>query len=58
MCNLDTIKKEINTIRTTLDLLINNKKGDLLDNEIISVSQKLDILINKYNEAFKNMKIR
>lgn len=58
MCNLDTIKKDINTIRATLDLLISKKQGNLLDNEIISVSQQLDVLINKYNETIKSMKIR
>ena len=58
MINLYTLRKDINAVRTSLYELINKKQGNLLDSEIISVSQQLDILINKYNEILKNMKNR
>ncbi len=56
MCSLETLKNDINNVRSTLHSLINKKQGDLLDKEIISVSQQLDTLLNKYNSILSNAK--
>ncbi len=38
--------------RETMEELIEIKKGNLLDPAVITASQNLDRLINKYNEVF------
>lgn len=48
MKNLQEINKMIYEIRQTLNTTIEEKQ-DLLDSEVIDISQKLDSVLNKYN---------
>jgi ElaB/YqjD/DUF883 family membrane-anchored ribosome-binding protein len=54
MNDYEKLINEIQLLREHLHKLI-NKKGDLSDKEIISVSKKMDVLINKVTEK-KNEK--
>ena len=48
MKNIEELKAYIEKMRTNLQFLIANN-DDLLDKEIITISQKLDKAINNYN---------
>lgn len=45
---MKTLALNIKQHRTLLENLISTKQGNLLDSEIIAVSQDLDILITEY----------
>ncbi|WP_129599707.1 aspartyl-phosphate phosphatase Spo0E family protein [Anaerophilus nitritogenes] len=55
MNKVKELKKQIAELRTTMHILINNK-NDLLDYEVLSVSQQLDLLLNQYYDALSDIK--
>lgn len=54
MNNLEEINIVIYELRQTLNTLI-KEKDNLLDTEIIIISQKLDTVLNKYNNLLSKM---
>ncbi|MDR3596677.1 Spo0E family sporulation regulatory protein-aspartic acid phosphatase [Clostridium sp.] len=52
METLNDMENLINKIRQTLYLII-NEKNDLLDIEVVAVSQILDVTLNKYNKLLE-----
>jgi hypothetical protein len=40
-------------LRENLDYMINEKKGNLLDEEVITASKMLDVLITEYNRILE-----
>lgn len=56
MNEIQDIIKKIEKARKEMNDLI-SEKGDLLDQEVIIASQKLDSVLNEYNKVLKqNMK--
>ncbi|MCT4621298.1 MAG: aspartyl-phosphate phosphatase Spo0E family protein [Marinisporobacter sp.] len=50
---LNAVLKEIEEARFSLNELIQEKKGDLLDPEVIQLSQFLDHLLSEYDRIKK-----
>ena len=55
MGTLEETEKTIEEMRQALYRMI-DKKENLLDLEVIHVSQKLDEILNEYNKLIKNKK--
>ncbi|WP_110943073.1 aspartyl-phosphate phosphatase Spo0E family protein [Inediibacterium massiliense] len=51
---IKNIKNEIEHTRSKLNQLVQQKKGNLLDTEVIHLSQVLDQLLSKYNHIKNN----
>ncbi|WP_129599660.1 aspartyl-phosphate phosphatase Spo0E family protein [Anaerophilus nitritogenes] len=51
---IKNIKNEIERTRSKLNKLVLQKKGDLLNQEVISLSQVLDQLLLKYDRIKNN----
>ncbi|MGB9678795.1 MAG: aspartyl-phosphate phosphatase Spo0E family protein [Thermoanaerobacteraceae bacterium] len=49
--NIKILTEEIEKNRTYLYYMVENKKGDLKNEEIIKISKKIDSLLTKYMEA-------
>jgi len=49
--NIKILTEEIEKNRTYLYYMLENKKGDLKNEEIIKISKKIDSLLTKYMEA-------
>jgi len=41
-------------MRSKLECLINEKQGNLIDNEVVSASKVLNTTLNKYNKIIEN----
>jgi hypothetical protein len=54
---LEEIKAVIYEMRQILMLLIEEKQN-LLDAEVIAISQKLDCVLNKYNDCIKEQLVK
>lgn len=53
---LERLKEEIEATRERLYQLIYKKQEDLVDDEVIKISQELDVLLNAYEEILKKNK--
>lgn len=55
MSNKELLLKKIEEIRALMNKLI-EEKDELIDPEIVEVSQQLDRLLNEYNDILKKEK--
>jgi Spo0E like sporulation regulatory protein. len=53
MSEAEALLKDIETLREELENTIKQKKENLINLEVISISRMLNSLLNKYNDAIK-----
>lgn len=50
MSELDELLKDIDILRDQLERLINEKQGNLVDQEVVAASKVLNAALNQYNK--------
>ncbi|GAA0084810.1 Spo0E family sporulation regulatory protein-aspartic acid phosphatase [Clostridium sp. MB05] len=50
MSELDELLKDIDILREQLERLINEKQGNLVDQEVVAASKVLNAALNQYNK--------
>ncbi len=50
MSELEELLKDIETLRIQLEHLINEKQGNLVDQEVVTASKILNAALNQYNK--------
>ncbi|HEY5561033.1 MAG TPA: aspartyl-phosphate phosphatase Spo0E family protein [Clostridiaceae bacterium] len=51
---INNLLEDIEIMRSKLECLINEKQGNLIDNEVVSASKVLNTTLNKYNKIIEN----
>ncbi len=50
MSELEDLLKDVEILRNSLEYLINEKNGNLVDPEVVSASKILNAALNQYNK--------
>lgn len=50
MTELEDLLKDVEILRTQLDKLIKEKRGNLIDHEVLTASKILNAALNQYNK--------
>lgn len=50
MSELEDLLKDVNTLRESLEQLIELKEGNLIDSEVVTASKILNAALNQYNK--------
>lgn len=53
MVELEDLLKDIDKLRERLQLIIQEKKWNLVDDEVVTASKALNFALNKYNKFLK-----
>lgn len=53
MSDLEDLLKDVENLREKLVYLIDQKQGDLIDQEVVNISKILNAALNKYNEVLE-----
>lgn len=54
MSELEDLLKDVDILREQLEILIKEKQGNLIDNEVVSASKILNAALNQYNMFIKD----
>lgn len=54
MSEIEDLLKDVETLRTQLEQLINEHSGNLTDPEVIAASKVLNGALNQYNKLIKD----
>ncbi|QAA31814.1 aspartyl-phosphate phosphatase Spo0E family protein [Clostridium manihotivorum] len=53
MAELEDLLKDIEKLRNNLQILIEKKQGNLIDNEVVAASKILNATLNQYNKLLQ-----
>jgi len=53
LSDLEDLLKDVENLREKLVYLIDQKQGDLIDQEVVNISKILNAALNKYNEVLE-----